>query len=618
MANTAQNSSSRNPNSLGGSALYNLLLNADKLKFNAAQYAIPSGSSYGINNSKQPGDVTAVDSSTNRLLVKNLPTVRSRTLPNGIVLQSPAITTDNALPSPGNSNYQYDMFDRLSFGGAPNTNNGGFAEDNIVPRNKNVDNRILINYKNNIEITKLNSTNNDDRTFINKIKIDTKFNSNEFKDPSIETIVSRLDGDGTINSSYPAAKISFSDFLYCKKLGAYPNNRLVIVRRFFQPMDDNIFDSNLSNTHQYPLSVMVNWFDEFPISISFGETWTSNGEVGIIEELTKTISSLVPNFNDSIDTKKTKIGNFVKNVATGDKTEISAPWLKTLFYQFLDNVYSSSTDIPPQFKNVLTEANPNLIRDAVIKRGLTFSCQFVMDFTYVMRYVNGIDPHIAMHNIIANGVRMGTSTSVSIFPTGLKTLPTFVSQLNNGKVIDAMQTIYQSIQTYLSGLLKTVNDKVNKSLADLLNDAKNTVETFGKTYARQLFSLYRFKLTAALQADLGLPSGSWHVTIGNPFNPIVSIGDMVIDDQGITMSFNNELSYDDKPTEINFRISLKAARTRGAQEIERIFNAGRGRIYVYPQIDDDPDLFLSDDNPAMGYKAPIKTYDANSFKTVTN
>jgi len=225
-----------------------------------------------------------------------------------------------------------------------------------------------------------------------------------------------------------------------------------------------------------------------------------------------------------------------------------------------------------------------------------------------MRYVNGIDPHLAMHNIIANAVRMGTSTSVSIFPKSTQFIPQFVQDLNQGKVISALQLAFENVSTYLNSIFKGVKETVkNTSTDDIRSAVGNTSieDVFQKidssSYSRQLFSLFRFKLTAAVQADLGIPSGSWHVTVGNPFNPIAAVGDMVISrGEGMRMSFNNELSYNDQPTEVTFVIGIENARPRGAQEIEQIFNAGKGRIYVYPQIDDDPDLYLSDSNPAMG------------------
>lgn len=601
-------------NGVGGSALYNLLQGARDQNFKATQFAVGSNSSvinssgYNASDSsdtarmfrKTFGDPSPIDPKS---LIKNLPSNLAGVSPG---LQSTIKQEQNKIVA-GSTKYQYDIFNRLQFGTAPNsptigfenTENGGV--DKIVSRNSKVDNRVVINYKNYVEVTNADVTGKSRETFLNKIKVDDKFKGPNFKDPSIDVIVANL-------SLHPCTKISYADFLYCKKLGAYPNNRLVIVRRFFQPVDDNLFDSKFANTQQNPMSVMVNWFDEFPFEIQYGEDWIDHTN-GILEEFSNTISSLTP-------TKKantiTNIANFFKGsqvVPGSPGMDLASPWLKTLWYQFIDQLYQNSgSQIPPNFKNVLTEANPNKIRQAVIKTGLNFTINFNMSFTYVMRYLNGIDPHLAMHNIIANAVRMGTSTSVSIFPKSTQFVPQFVTNLNQGRVIDALGLVFENVSKYLNTLYKKAADTVKNTSVKDIQEAAQTVsidDIFNKvntsSYSRLLFSLYRFQLTAAVQADMGLPSGSWHITVGNPFNPIASVGDMVINRSGgMTMKFNNELSYDDKPTEVTFSLSLKNARPRGAQEIEQIFNAGKGRIYVYPQYDDDPDLYLSDTNPTMG------------------
>lgn len=600
-------------NGVGGSALFSLL-QSSRDQFSASKFAVSSNSSV-INSSgfdpsssdlsrtfrKTFGDVGQIDPKS---LAKNLPSNLAGVSPG---VQSTLKQEQNKIVA-GNTKYQYDIFDRLAFGTTPNSptvgiENTSFPDDaaKTIGRSSKVDNRVVINYKNYVEVTNADLTGKSRTTFLNKIKVDDKFKGPNFKDPSIDVIVANL-------SKHPCTKISYADFLYCKKLGAYPNNRLVIVRRFFQPVDDNLFDSKFANTQQNPISVMVTWFDEFPFEIQYGEDWIDHTN-GILEEFSNTISSLTPSKKSNVITN---VANFFKGsqvVPGSGIADLSSPWLKTLWYQFVDNLYTNSgSQIPPNFKNILTEANPNKIRQAVIKTGLNFTINFNITFTYVMRYLNGIDPHLAMHNIIANAVRMGTSTSVSVFPKSTQFVPQFVTNLNQGKVIDALGLIFKNVSDYLNTLYKKAEETVkNVSVKDIqesaqsvsIDDIFNKVNT--SSYSRLLFSLYRFQLTAAVQADMGLPSGSWHVSVGNPFNPIASVGDLVINRSGgMTMKFNNELSYDDKPTEVTFSISLKNARPRGAQEIEQIFNAGKGRIYVYPQYDDDPDLFLSDTNPTMG------------------
>lgn len=75
----------------------------------------------------------------------------------------------------------------------------------------------------------------------------------------------------------------------------------------------------------------------------------------------------------------------------------------------------------------------------------------------------------------------------------------------------------------------------------------------------------------------GAPIGEWHLTIGNPCNPIAMIGNLLCDD--VSIEFGEKLGPDDFPTTIKATFTLKHARDRERGEIESIFNRGDGRLY---------------------------------------
>ena len=83
----------------------------------------------------------------------------------------------------------------------------------------------------------------------------------------------------------------------------------------------------------------------------------------------------------------------------------------------------------------------------------------------------------------------------------------------------------------------------------------------------------------------GEPTGDWHVTVGNPLNPIVTMGNMYCDNS--TMTLGHGLGYDDFPMEVKFEIDLKHGKPRDKGDIENMFNAGRGRIYASAQGEED-------------------------------
>lgn len=88
---------------------------------------------------------------------------------------------------------------------------------------------------------------------------------------------------------------------------------------------------------------------------------------------------------------------------------------------------------------------------------------------------------------------------------------------------------------------------------------------------------YIEKIQASSSLLTGAPIGEWHLTIGNPCNPIAMIGNLICDD--LKIEFGDALGPDDFPTTIKATFTLKHARSRERGEIESIFNRGDGRLY---------------------------------------
>ena len=76
----------------------------------------------------------------------------------------------------------------------------------------------------------------------------------------------------------------------------------------------------------------------------------------------------------------------------------------------------------------------------------------------------------------------------------------------------------------------------------------------------------------------GEPVGDWHLTIGNPFNPIAMIGNLIVKD--VKFKWSNELGPDDFPIGFTATITLDHGLGRDRDAIESMFNRGFGRIYT--------------------------------------
>jgi len=76
----------------------------------------------------------------------------------------------------------------------------------------------------------------------------------------------------------------------------------------------------------------------------------------------------------------------------------------------------------------------------------------------------------------------------------------------------------------------------------------------------------------------GEPIGDWHLTIGNPLNPIAMIGNLICKD--VKFEFSDELGPDDFPIGFKAIITLDHGLGRDREAIESMFNRGYGRIYT--------------------------------------
>ena len=79
---------------------------------------------------------------------------------------------------------------------------------------------------------------------------------------------------------------------------------------------------------------------------------------------------------------------------------------------------------------------------------------------------------------------------------------------------------------------------------------------------------------------IGNPVGEWHLTIGNPLNPIAVIGNLVC--SNMQFKFSDDLGPDDFPMELECTFTLEHGMARDKDAISSMFNRGAGKIYNLP------------------------------------
>ena len=273
---------------------------------------------------------------------------------------------------------------------------------------------------------------------------------------------------------------------------------------------------------------------------------------------------------------------------------------------------------------------------------ITFEQSFTIKCTYKARAIGGINPKAAMLDILANCMEMVSADALfwggghrfnirpKLYPYhdgGMR--DSFMKKLFDGKlfgsggVIDSAlsglksfatgggKSIWENLTSAFSefwgnamGALGSVLGSITGSLFgentggalsnffDGLSDNKAATEK-GKTMmtnlGNNLNKMWKNKVmekTAVPEikgmASLltGEPVGEWHLTVGNPLNPIMVVGNLICEKMDVT--FSDELGPDDFPEEMEVSYSLQHGMPRDKSAIQSMFNRGMGKIYQLP------------------------------------
>jgi len=407
-------------------------------------------------------------------------------------------------------------------------------------------------------------------------------NDNLHDDDIYDTsIISILEETGKQQST----ALSAADFAYLKNLGVFPNNRLMIARRFPSPIGNDL--TSIRNTT--PLSTLISWVPDGNnfIDISFGEVWETNDEGDF-----KTVLNDIGKGVLGGDNQGDKLGE----VFYSGFSSIPLPgFMETLQYKVL-NLMGLTSD---ENADLLPGGNPNLIRNSVRRKligdgkagsGLKTRFSITMTVEYELKFIDGVDPTLAYFDIITNILSFATSNSVFQFNKNFadsnnQLLQNFISG-DATKLLTGLGDFATRLASAITDLAKEAIEILDKMqpkegetkkepATSILRDitSKFISDTIGKFIKK-----FRVRISSIIQAMTGTPSAPWHITIGNPKRPIFSSGDMYMSED-VKLELGPILQFNDLPSSIKCTVILINARPLGAQEIYERFNNGEGRTY---------------------------------------
>ena len=263
------------------------------------------------------------------------------------------------------------------------------------------------------------------------------------------------------------------------------------------------------------------------------------------------------------------------------------------------------------------------------ERGLEFKQDgLVLNFEYVARPISGINNKAIIMDLLANILVLGYSSGSwfggmwkyhcdkpAMYPWKYGDV---MNKLHRGQIFGkngAIDSLGRNLYSDGKGLVETFIPDVTNLLRGLWNGAVNSVKALfmpkdersddekrqaaqdaaqegfamaaGTGTAKTIQKLIAAKITRGTSVPYlrgqralltGEPVGDWHLTIGNPFNPIAMIGNLVVKD--LSIEFYDELGPDDFPIGFKATITLAHGLGRDRDAIESMFNRGFGRIYT--------------------------------------
>lgn len=371
-----------------------------------------------------------------------------------------------------------------------------------------------------------------------------------------------------------------SEFAYLKDVGVYPNNRLMIARRFPSPIGDNILGR--PNPKLGPMVTLISWKpqDEDFLEMSFGEEW-ENAKA----DFTDVLNSLGKDFSMGG-------GLATGNIASAAFGGIPLPG----FTEVLQRKVLSQLGILDDDPNTpLPSGNPNLIKEAKRRKTITFSeagsglkcsVSIKMVCTWEQKFISGIDPTIVFQDILSTITRFGTSNSDS-YGLSKKANNKIQNWVDHPELIvrDFIEAITNSLKATVNVIKVNVggfdNPGVLKARAERsVSDAKKVIENLeniASDVLKKMVQKYKIEIEGIGRALSGAPSTPWHITIGNPMRPIFCSGDMYMNSD-IKLNLGPTLAFNDLPSTITAEFTLVNARPWGMQEILAKFNAGSIRV----------------------------------------
>lgn len=428
------------------------------------------------------------------------------------------------------------------------------------------------------------------------------------------------------------AVYDYNDFMFCKYLGQVSNNYLITLRRFPFPAGDNINlvlhgedeNENQTQNHMPDIGRLVTWMGtpgndmenilKYKVLMPYKELTSSieqtsgGGEGGGIMGTILNLTS--PAYAHSVYRGRAGSGSIAHLKAltqTRAGGMMGVGRMGNLLQGPRDEGASGHMDRTKNYGPVDVISKTH-IRQGGEDGGLTFEQSINLTFDYELRSYDNINTRAAFLDLLGNIL---TVTYVDGRFWGGAYMGTGVSQnkLFSNLPIYNLQQPFNFGDLYNAGVasLKMIGQELNggkpvTGVKDIVNAAVQLGKNMLTVLAGGLLNgLGRPQRQAVNSLLTNAPVGLWHLTIGNPKHPIMSMGNMILDD--VSIQHYGRLGLDDFPVGLRVSISLKHGMPRDAKGIEHMYMMGDSRIYQH--MDEDL-LYMYEAAQPLDAKAKMK------------
>lgn len=417
-------------------------------------------------------------------------------------------------------------------------------------------------------------------------------------------------------------KLSSSDFAYLRDIGVMPINRLMILRRYPEGV---VVPVDLSDLEVEPISVVVGWVkkDTNLLNFTFNEVWRKQGSGDMLhlmlnriikDEFGVDMSAIIPipgwglGFMFGIlhemgltnyDKTYLPIGdpNVLKEAITRPHEEFG---LESSFNFELETVYE---------QKYIAGLDPTVSSLEIIRNLLRMGTSNV---EFIGKKGSKFEKAIRAANENPSQGRGWAKAIGDVFTAFTNALQKTLSEEADhiAEVFGALKPIKEEKPQ----VTETSKEKKDREAADKLkaqeldkkkktdpdgykDDLKKASEARGKEAVTAFAGLtetilqsemvtsilastiarYQWPLRGSISMFTGDASTPWHLTIGNPYAPLLSINNIWV--KSVNITGGKDMGFNDMPRIMEIKITMEQGRSLGKQEIYDLFGVRYKREY---------------------------------------